>query len=325
MALTRQRGYAIDDEEKTEGMRCIAAPVMDLHGEVVAGISVSGPSSRVSEAETPAWRQPSPGRRRRCRRRWAHRWNEPRQNRKPPLSVSVSIRAATPDPSRSRRDRSAPRNRRRSGSSRPRCRRSGHRYRSPRASPRPSLRRGPRKPGLARSVPHASAQVGERVVGVGSAARVPVGAVQVAGSAPRRHRPAPRVASCTRRRGQGPVPARIPTRAAKPSASRRPRRRTRRRRSRRTRRGRPVQHRRGPKRVAVQRTGMGRARSQQGAVKDKSGDIAQVGVPGSNVPQYMVVTLARNSKYLACNRRHCSAKFSRVRAWPRLRQGRTRP
>jgi IclR family acetate operon transcriptional repressor len=51
MALTRQRGYAIDDEEKTEGMRCIAAPVIDLHGEVVAGISVSGPSSRVSEAE----------------------------------------------------------------------------------------------------------------------------------------------------------------------------------------------------------------------------------------------------------------------------------
>jgi hypothetical protein len=42
MALTRQRGYAIDDEEKTEGMRCIAAPVIDLHGEVVAGISVSG-------------------------------------------------------------------------------------------------------------------------------------------------------------------------------------------------------------------------------------------------------------------------------------------
>jgi IclR family acetate operon transcriptional repressor len=53
MALTRQRGYAIDDEEKTEGMRCIAAPVLDLHGEVVAGISVSGPASRVSDDEIP--------------------------------------------------------------------------------------------------------------------------------------------------------------------------------------------------------------------------------------------------------------------------------
>jgi IclR family acetate operon transcriptional repressor len=53
MVRTRQRGYAIDDEEKTEGMRCIAAPVHDLHGEVVAGISVSGPASRVSEAEIP--------------------------------------------------------------------------------------------------------------------------------------------------------------------------------------------------------------------------------------------------------------------------------
>jgi IclR family acetate operon transcriptional repressor len=51
MALTRQRGYAIDDEEKTEGMRCIAAPVLDLHGEVVAGISVSGPASRVRDDE----------------------------------------------------------------------------------------------------------------------------------------------------------------------------------------------------------------------------------------------------------------------------------
>jgi IclR family acetate operon transcriptional repressor len=50
---TRARGYAIDDEEKTEGMRCIAAPVFDLHGEAVAGISVSGPSSRVTEADIP--------------------------------------------------------------------------------------------------------------------------------------------------------------------------------------------------------------------------------------------------------------------------------
>lgn len=43
----RDRGYALDDEEKTEGMRCIAAAIRDVHGEPVAGISISGPSHRI--------------------------------------------------------------------------------------------------------------------------------------------------------------------------------------------------------------------------------------------------------------------------------------
>jgi len=47
LAEARTRGYAIDGEEKNIGMRCIAAPVFDVAGEVVAGISVSGPTSRV--------------------------------------------------------------------------------------------------------------------------------------------------------------------------------------------------------------------------------------------------------------------------------------
>ncbi|WP_408636231.1 HTH-type transcriptional regulator BhcR [Primorskyibacter aestuariivivens] len=47
LAAIRRRGYALDDEEKNEGMRCIAAPVFDMNGEAVAGISVSGPTSRV--------------------------------------------------------------------------------------------------------------------------------------------------------------------------------------------------------------------------------------------------------------------------------------
>ncbi len=54
LEATRDRGYSIDDEEKNEGMRCIAAPVFDLTGEAVAGISVSGPVSRVSVAQTEA-------------------------------------------------------------------------------------------------------------------------------------------------------------------------------------------------------------------------------------------------------------------------------
>ncbi|MEM8850764.1 MAG: HTH-type transcriptional regulator BhcR [Pseudomonadota bacterium] len=53
LQVTRDRGYAIDDEEKNDGMRCIAAPVFNWHGEAVAGLSVSGPVSRVSTAQTP--------------------------------------------------------------------------------------------------------------------------------------------------------------------------------------------------------------------------------------------------------------------------------
>lgn len=48
LAVTRKRGHAIDDEEKNPGMRCIAAPVFNVHGEAAAGISVSGPSGRMS-------------------------------------------------------------------------------------------------------------------------------------------------------------------------------------------------------------------------------------------------------------------------------------
>ena len=42
-----QRGFSFDGEEKNIGMRCIAAPVFDINQEAVAGISISGPTSRV--------------------------------------------------------------------------------------------------------------------------------------------------------------------------------------------------------------------------------------------------------------------------------------
>ncbi|WP_370158733.1 IclR family transcriptional regulator [Limimaricola soesokkakensis] len=47
------RGYAIDDEERNEGMRCIAVAVHDAQGEAVAGLSVSGPVARLAEAGLP--------------------------------------------------------------------------------------------------------------------------------------------------------------------------------------------------------------------------------------------------------------------------------
>jgi IclR family acetate operon transcriptional repressor len=43
----RARGWSIDDEEHTLGMRCIAAPVFNEYGEAVAGLSVSGPAVRL--------------------------------------------------------------------------------------------------------------------------------------------------------------------------------------------------------------------------------------------------------------------------------------
>ena len=46
----RRKGYAVDNEERTMGMRCVAAPIIDLHGEAVAGISVSGPTHRMTQS-----------------------------------------------------------------------------------------------------------------------------------------------------------------------------------------------------------------------------------------------------------------------------------
>ena len=40
-------GYAVDDEEHAVGLRCIAAPVFDETGDVIAAVSASGPMARI--------------------------------------------------------------------------------------------------------------------------------------------------------------------------------------------------------------------------------------------------------------------------------------
>ncbi len=47
LARVRANGFAVDNEEKNAGMRCIAAPVFDMNREAVAGISASGPANRI--------------------------------------------------------------------------------------------------------------------------------------------------------------------------------------------------------------------------------------------------------------------------------------
>jgi IclR family acetate operon transcriptional repressor len=49
----REQGYSFDDEEKAIGMRCIAAPIVNFHGDAVAGVSISGPSQRLPRDAVP--------------------------------------------------------------------------------------------------------------------------------------------------------------------------------------------------------------------------------------------------------------------------------
>ncbi len=51
----RREGFGRDDEEHEEGIRCIAAPVFDYTGAVVAAISASWPRFRFDTASEPAW------------------------------------------------------------------------------------------------------------------------------------------------------------------------------------------------------------------------------------------------------------------------------
>jgi DNA-binding IclR family transcriptional regulator len=43
----RRDGYAMDNEERAEGVRCVAAPIWDRTGRVTAALSVSGASFRM--------------------------------------------------------------------------------------------------------------------------------------------------------------------------------------------------------------------------------------------------------------------------------------
>ena len=43
LKIVRSQGYAVDDEENEQGIRCLGAPIFDGKGRPVAAISVSGP------------------------------------------------------------------------------------------------------------------------------------------------------------------------------------------------------------------------------------------------------------------------------------------
>jgi DNA-binding IclR family transcriptional regulator len=49
LALTRSRGYAIDDEENEIGIRCVGAPIFDFTATPIAAISISVPRERMDQ------------------------------------------------------------------------------------------------------------------------------------------------------------------------------------------------------------------------------------------------------------------------------------
>jgi DNA-binding IclR family transcriptional regulator len=49
----RRRGYAIDDEEVETGVRCVGAPILNESGYPMAAVSVSGPTSRITQQSVP--------------------------------------------------------------------------------------------------------------------------------------------------------------------------------------------------------------------------------------------------------------------------------
>lgn len=53
LKLIRKIGYAFDEIEHEEGIRCVAAPIYDINGKVIASVSVSGPVLHVTKERMP--------------------------------------------------------------------------------------------------------------------------------------------------------------------------------------------------------------------------------------------------------------------------------
>jgi len=49
LQTVRSRGYALDDQENTPGLRCVASTIFDEHGQPLAAISVAAPLDRIGD------------------------------------------------------------------------------------------------------------------------------------------------------------------------------------------------------------------------------------------------------------------------------------
>jgi len=49
LSIIKQEGIAIDNEEFVLGAKCVGTPIKDVNGNVVAAVSISGPSARLND------------------------------------------------------------------------------------------------------------------------------------------------------------------------------------------------------------------------------------------------------------------------------------
>ena len=49
LAVIAEQGYAVDNEELDNGVRCVSAPIRDYTRRIIGAVSISGPSMRFSD------------------------------------------------------------------------------------------------------------------------------------------------------------------------------------------------------------------------------------------------------------------------------------
>jgi IclR family transcriptional regulator, acetate operon repressor len=55
LQIVKQRGWAVDDEERISGMCCIGAPIFNEYAEALAAVSISGPTARMTPERLAEW------------------------------------------------------------------------------------------------------------------------------------------------------------------------------------------------------------------------------------------------------------------------------
>ena len=50
---TKRQGYSVEDEDCDEGTRCIAAPIHNGDGRIIAAVGIAGPRVRIRKRDFP--------------------------------------------------------------------------------------------------------------------------------------------------------------------------------------------------------------------------------------------------------------------------------